>query len=113
MHRSRFVVNVLALIGLALALTFGSMVAAPLAGAQEGGVCDPSLEGVEGYEGYDGYDGCDTDDTGDGTDNEETATPPLGSTGGGTLPNTGGVQMLAVAGAGAAIALTLRRLRTS
>lgn len=102
MQISRIILKILALMGLAFALTLSTAAVAPVTvGAQ-----------TDGYDGYDGYDGEDPDDDTSGDD--ETATPDLGGdTGGGTLPNTGGIQLLAVAGSLAAIGLTIRRLATA
>jgi hypothetical protein len=107
----RIIVRFAALLGLALALTVGS---APLAGAQYEGGYEGDYEGQDdcppGYEGYAGYEGC-----GEGTDGgtpggESAAPPPAGGSLGGSLPETGGVVLLGLAGAVAVSGLALRRL---
>jgi hypothetical protein len=113
-HISRFALKLAALLGLALALGLGF---GATAGAQEG----PGYEGYEGYEGdecpegyegYEGYEGCEDDET--AAPPAPTPTPtPTPSAGGSSLPDTGGVTMLAAAGVIGAIGLTIRRLATS
>ncbi len=113
MQVNRIIVKVAALLGLALALTLGS---ATIAGAQYDGGYDGGEDCPPGYEGYAGYEGC-----GEGTDPDpdtapdESAAPPPSSGGsvggsGATLPDTGGVAMLGLAGAVAVSGLALRRL---
>lgn len=112
MQVHRIIVRLAALLGLALALTVGS---APLAGAQYEGGYEGGYEATDdcppGYEGYAGYEGC-----GEGTDpgpapgGESAAPPPASGSLGGSLPETGGVVLLGLAGAVAVSGLALRRL---
>ena len=116
MQVHRIIARIAAVIGLTLAITVGF---ASAAGAQYDGGYE-GYEGYEGtddcptgYEGYEGYEGCD-----DGTDPnaapDETAAPPSGGGElGGSLPNTGGVAVLGLAGAAAVAGLALRRFARS
>lgn len=113
MQRQRITRKFLAVIGLAVALTFGGAALLPtVASAQEDGY--EGYEGEEecpaGYEGQEGYEGCE-EGTDGGTAPDDTAAPP--STGGGTLPNTGGIALVGMASAAAAGGLALRRLTRS
>ncbi len=123
MQVSRIIVRGIALLGLALAVTLGSLAAAPtFAGAQPDGY--DGYDGYEGddgylggddcptgYDGYEGYEGCETDTAPD----DELSAPPAtggdggGGTGGDTLPLTGGTTMLAAAVALGGIGIALRR----
>lgn len=122
MQISRNLLKVAALLGLAFSMVLAS---AGVAHAQEGydgydgedeeqvEECDPSHEGVAGYEGYDGYDGCDDETPTDPGDDNDT-TDPIDDVDDATddiLPLTGGISMLAVAGAVAAAGIALRRMK--
>ena len=115
MQVNRIIVRFAALVGLALALAVGSATAAPtLAGAQYDGGYEGDYDGGDdcppGYEGYAGYEGC-GEGTDPGTSPDESAAPPPASSGlGGSLPETGGVAILGLAGAVAVGGLALRRL---
>ena len=114
MQRQRITRKFLAMIGLALALTLGGGAMLPtVASAQTGYDGYDGYEGGDecppGYEGYAGYEGCGEDP---GTAPDETAAPPP-STGGGTLPNTGGIALVGAASAAAMAGLALRRLTRS
>lgn len=116
MHRQRITRKLFALVGLVIALTFGGAALLPtVASAQYDGYDgyegeDPTADCPPGYEGYAGYEGCGEDGTGGETPGE-TAAPP--ATGGGTLPNTGGIALVGAASAAAVAGLALRRLTRS
>lgn len=129
MQVSRIIVRGAAVLGLVLAATLGSLVAAPsFAGAQtdgydgydgyegydgyDGADCPP---GYEGYDGYEGYEGCDAEDDADAGAGGEVAAPPAtGGVGGsgGSLPMTGAPTLLAGALVIAGVGIAIRRFAT-